>query len=141
MAVGGVGLPVCPRAAGAQRAAGEGGQLCNMQIQELLQSVVTQAGARNVYGDPVSAEGRTILPVAQIRYGFGGGSGRHAGDKQGEGGGGGGGLVAKPVGVVEITAAGSRFIPIGEKRKLAAAVGMGICLGLLIAKARSRCAS
>ena len=60
----------------------------------------------------------------------GGGSGRKAnGDQQGTGGG--GGLVAKPVGVVEITQSQTRFVPITPHWTLVAAVAFGVCLGIL----------
>lgn len=103
-----------------------------MEIQELLHSLVDRAGARTIYGEPITAEGKTVLPVARIRYGFGGGSGKDQSF------GGGGGFHGRPVGVVEITRETTRFIPIVENRKIALAVGIGICLGLLIARKRVR---
>jgi len=81
-----------------------------MDFQELFRSLVNQAGARTVYADPISGESRTVVPVARVRCGFGGGSGKRA-DKQ-EGGGGGGGFVARPVGFIEISTGGTRFVPI-----------------------------
>ena len=71
------------------------------RLEEVFKSIVDHAGTKTVFGEPVTLEGKTILPVAKVRYGFGGGSGRKGGEQHG--GGGGGGLVAKPVGVVEIT--------------------------------------
>src|ERR1022692_655051 len=101
------------------------------QFAEVFKSIIEHAGAKIVYGEPVSVDGKTVLPVATIRYGFGGSSG-------GKGnGGGGGGLVAKPLGVVEITQAQTRFIPIVSGRALLIAVNLGVCLGFL---AGSRCA-
>ncbi|HUE04688.1 MAG TPA: hypothetical protein VMR62_34370 [Bryobacteraceae bacterium] len=54
--------------------------------------------------EPVSVDGKRVLPVAHIRYGLGAvsgskGDGHHAG---------GAGLIAKPVGVVEVTQFQSR---------------------------------
>ena len=69
-----------------------------------------------VYGEPQVIEGKTIIPVAVASYGFGAGSG---GGPQGQGGGGGGGMRVKPVGVVEITAERTRFIPIVDVNRLA----------------------
>ena len=100
-------------------------------MQELLRSLIDQAGAKTVYADPVSAEGRTIVPVAKVRCGFGGGSGRREGE---DGGGGGGGFAAKPAGYIEISAAGTRFVPIVDPRDLLVAVGVGVCLGLFVGK-------
>ena len=104
-----------------------------MEIQELLRSVVNQAGTKTVYGDPIIAEGRAIVPVAKVRCGFGGGSGRKS--AEGEGGGGGGGFVARPVGVIEITGSETRFVPIVDPQSVAFAAGIGIVAGLLIGRA------
>ena len=102
------------------------------QFAEVFKSIIEHAGAKTVYGDPVSVGGKTVLPVAQIRYGFGGGSdGRDEGHQ-----GGGGGLVAKPLGVVEVTQSQTRFIPIFSSRTLLIALGLGICIVFLAGSRR-----
>lgn len=73
------------------------------QLEEVFKSIVDHAGAKAVYGEPIVLEGKTVLPVARVRYGFGGGSGGKGNHEQ-YGGGGGGGLLAQPLGVIEITA-------------------------------------
>lgn len=88
------------------------------------------AGTKIVFGDPVVVGSKTIVPVAKVRYGFGIGSGQ--GHREQHGGGGGGGLVAKPVGVVEITPSETRFVPFVSAWSIVAAVGFGVCLGLLV---------
>ena len=99
-------------------------------FEEVFRSIVEHAGARSVFGEPVSAGDRTVVPVAQIRYGFGGGSGgRDHGDQHG--GGGGGGLVAKPLGAIVISPSETKFIPISSNLELIAAVVLGVCLGFL----------
>jgi len=108
-----------------------------MDFQELFRSLVNQAGAKTVYADPISGEGRTIVPVARVRCGFGGGSEKKAG-KDGEGGGGGGGFVSKPVGFIEISAQGTRFVPIVDPWDMALAVGVGLGLGSMVAKLLTR---
>jgi uncharacterized spore protein YtfJ len=105
------------------------------QFAEVFKSIIEHAGAKIVYGEPVSVDGKTVLPVATIRCGFGGSSGGK-GNNWEHGGGGGGGLVAKPLGVVEITQSQTRFIPIVSGRALLFAVGLGVCLGLLAASRR-----
>lgn len=75
-----------------------------MDLQELFRSLVNQDGTKSVYADPISSEGRTV-PVAKVRCGFGGASGRKSGDK-GEGGG--GGFVAKRVGYIQVSNHGTR---------------------------------
>lgn len=101
------------------------------RLEEVFKSIVDHAGTKIIFGEPVTVEGKTILPVGRVRYGFGGGSGRKGNGEQ-HGGGGGGGLVAKPVGVVEITQSETRFIPISSNWSLIAAVALGVSLGLLI---------
>jgi uncharacterized spore protein YtfJ len=107
-----------------------------MQFAEVFKSIIEHAGAKIVYGEPVSVDGKTVLPVATIRCGFGGSSGGKGNNWQ-HGSSGGGGLVAKPVGVVEITPSQTRFIPIFSSRALVIAVGVGVCIGFL-AGSRSR---
>jgi uncharacterized spore protein YtfJ len=106
-----------------------------MNFEGLFQSIVNQVGAKSVFGEPISTNGKTIVPVAKVRYGFGGGSGRKSQDNE-EGFGGGGGFIGKPVGVIEITNEQTRFVPIPPNFPIAAAVAIGVCLGLLIAPKR-----
>jgi len=103
----------------------------DMNLEELFRSVVNQAGVKTVFGDPISANGKTIVPVAKVRCGFGGGSGRKEQDNE-EGFGGGGGFLGKPVGVIEITNEKTRFVPISSNWPIVAAVAIGVCLGMLI---------
>lgn len=88
--------------------------------EELLATISERlkatADVKVVYGEPQVIEGRTIIPVAVASYGFGAGSG---GGKQGTGGGGGGGVRVKPLGVLEITAERTRFIPVIDVNRLA----------------------
>lgn len=109
-----------------------------MDIQELIQSSVNQAGARAVYADPISAEGKTIVPVAKVRLGFGGGGGKQAGGDPREGGGGGGGFVAHPIGYIELSSTGTRYVPIIDFQSVALAVAAGLCLGILTGKLMGR---
>jgi len=106
-------------------------------FEEVFRSVIDHAGAKTVYGEPVSIHGKLILPVAKLRYGFGGGSGRNRNSDH-HGGGGGGGLVAKPVGVVEVTESDTRFIPVTSNWSLAGAIGLGAALGFLLARRIAR---
>jgi len=91
------------------------------QAQEILQSIAerfaTTASVKQVFGEPIERGGKTIIPVARVQYGFGGGYG--GGEQEGAEvnrplaggvGGGGGGAKAKPAGALEITDAGTRFI-------------------------------
>lgn len=117
-----------------------------MSLQQHFQSIMERlqgsASVKTVYGEPIVAEGKTVIPVARVAYCFGVGSGpakKDEGQTEGEKAGGmGGGVYAKPVGVVEITKEDTRFIPIDERRKLAGALLLGFLLGILIASGRSK---
>ena len=101
----------------------------------------TSASVKTVYGDAITAEGKTVIPVARVAYGFRAGfCPLHKGDggEQKEAGRGGGGIHIKPVGVLEITKEETKFIPIDEKGKLLGALLIGVLLGLWIGSRRSR---
>ena len=108
-------------------------------LQSLRDSVLSQASVKSIYGEPISAQGRTVIPVAKIMYGYGAGAGTGGvGDTsaRGEGGGGGGGVRAIPVGVIDISDQQTRFVPVNDRRKLAGAVLAGIGLGMWLARRR-----
>ena len=108
------------------------------EILELLgERIGFSADARRVYGEPVSVEGRTVIPVARVRFGFGAGASRSKSDDKGEGGGG-GGAVAAPVGALEITAKGARFIRFNLWEPVAIAAAAGFAAGLLIGRLNRR---
>ena len=99
-----------------------------MNLQQLIQvlgeRLHTSGGLNTVYGAPITAEGKTLIPVSRIALGFGAGRGfspnSGSGESQadiGNGMGGGGGMVARPVGVLEVTSARTRFIPCNETPK------------------------
>jgi len=117
-----------------------------VEIQKYIESIPvslsTTANVKTIFGEPVEAHGRTIIPVARIQYGFGGGSGGGSmgaesdGHRHGEGGGGGGGVLCLPMGVIEISATETRFLPIRRfhPRRLAGAVLAGFVLGWLFSR-------
>jgi hypothetical protein len=90
--------------------------------EQLAESVGATARASAVFGEPVEAQGVTVIPVARARWGFGGGSGGREGE---EGAGGGGGTSVSPVGYIELRAGEARYRGIHDRAKLAAA--MAIC--------------
>ena len=111
-----------------------------MDIQQLLhglaERVSASASVKNVYGEPVTAAGRTIIPAVRVRYGFGGGAGRSGKGEEVHGGGGGGGGRASlyPCGAIEIGPAGTRYISFEDERRIGAAVALGFALGIAVAK-------
>jgi uncharacterized spore protein YtfJ len=113
-----------------------------MSVKETLEALAERlqtTSVRTVFGEPISAEGRTIIPVARVAYGFGGGGGSgkrptQSLDASGEGAGGGGGVRAVPAGVVEITAGQTRFVRFDDWRPLAAAAAIGFGLGVVLSR-------
>ena len=104
-------------------------------LQSLKESILSQANVKAIYGEPIAAHGKTVIPVAKIMYGYGAGAGTGGvGDTsaRGEGGGGGGGVRAVPVGVMEVSDQQTRFVPITDRKRLAGAVLAGIGLGMLL---------
>jgi len=100
-------------------------------VERIAERVGGKASVRAVFGDPIERDGITVVPVARVRWGFGGGAGRGpiavgpgAGEDaagsttfdeglSGAGTGGGGGVTADPVGYLEIGPDGAVFKPIG----------------------------
>ena len=109
-------------------------------LQSLRDSVLTQASVKTIYGEPIAAQGKTIIPVARISYGYGAGAGTGGMGEtsaRGEGGGGGGGVHAVPVGVVELSDQQTRFVPISDRKKLTGALLLGVGMGMWL-KCRRR---
>jgi uncharacterized spore protein YtfJ len=107
--------------------------------KEMLESLVDRfavtAQVQNVFGDPIESHGKTIIPVARVSYrlGAGGGGGAESESQTANGGGGGGGVVnATPIGVVEITEAGARFVRFFDPQMATGLIAGGIMIGLLL---------
>lgn len=113
-------------------------------FQTLKDNLINKATVSSVYGEPITAGNKTVIPVARIAYGFGGGMGNSKalrGEAQGpqfggEGGGGGGGVVAVPVGVVEVTPEATRFIRFGGGRRLLGVAVAGLLVGMVLRRFR-----
>jgi uncharacterized spore protein YtfJ len=78
------------------------------------------AGWKAVFGDVIHVDGRRIIPVASVQYGFGmgGGQGTPERGRTSGGGGGGGGMRVEPVAFVEISDGKIRVEPIVNVTKL-----------------------
>ncbi len=97
-----------------------------------------------MFGDPITADGVTIIPVARVAGGAGGGGGEGTGpdDEGGRGFGTGFGLGARPVGVYEIRDGALKWKPTIDVDRLAhgAQVLAGIisvCVSLVILRRRT----
>ncbi|MFT4932079.1 MAG: putative spore protein YtfJ [Natronomonas sp.] len=113
----------------------------------IIEAVRDHAGVETAFGEPIEREGRTVVPVARVAYGFGGGFGE--GDQVtdedegtvesgGSGGGGGGGAVTRPLGVIEVTDHETRFVPLGDRRRSLAAAGIAFVVGVLLGRSLTR---
>lgn len=68
-----------------------------------LSKIVDSAAVGTVFGEPITQDGVTVIPVARVMRGVGGGSGVGTDTgAQGEGAGGGLATMARPVGVFTI---------------------------------------
>ena len=103
-------------------------------IERLIEAVGGRAGAQAVFAPPIERGGVTVIPVARVRWGAGGGRGWSP--DQGEGSGGGGGAMADPVGYLEVAEQGAVFRSIERPLAnplllLAGAVGIAIVIRAL----------
>lgn len=110
-------------------------------FQAISEKLEKSAHVKAVFGDPVEAHGKTVIPVAKISYGFGGGSGSNIAkndsskSENNSGGGGGGGIRTQAVGVVEISSEGTRFVALQPNWKsLLGGALIGLFLGLRLAR-------
>jgi uncharacterized spore protein YtfJ len=108
-------------------------------LQSLHENLGTRAQVKSVFGEPITAGEKTIIPVARMAYGFGAGSGSggvETSSARGEGGGGGGGVRVYPLGVFEVSSKETRFVAVGDRKKLLGTLLLGAGLGLLFARRR-----
>ena len=116
--------------------AGEKGRDRAVKVSKMLSSLGDHlrvgASVRNVYGEPVVAVERTVIPIRprglwlrQVVERVG--APETAADRPGSGGG--AGMSARPVGALEITEAGTRFIPFIDPIRLGMALMIGLCIG------------
>jgi uncharacterized spore protein YtfJ len=121
-------------AADEARAAAMGGPADGL-LERLAERLGARASVQAVFGEPITKGDLTVVPVARVRWGFGGGGGSADGAASGpaSGSGGGGGVAADPVGYLEIGPDGATFRPIREPYPspgfvLVAAIGLAIIL-------------
>ena len=94
--------------AGREEAGGVTAATDHETVRRVIEGVRDTFTARTVYGEPIEAHGVTVIPVAATYFGFGAGG---RGGRGGGSGGGGGGTV-RPIGFIEVTASGARWVPI-----------------------------
>ena len=104
-------------------------------VERLAELVGAKANVNAVFGEPIQKGDLTVVPVARVRWGVGGGSGKSDASPDGpsSGSGGGGGAVADPVGYLEIVDGEATFRAIRAPYPspafvLAAALGAAILI-------------
>lgn len=103
-------------------------------VQRLGESIQVHANAKQVYGEPVERDGTTIIPVARVQWGFGGGGIGHG---PAERGGGGGGALATPTGFIELKDGVAEFRQIYDPNaalRIAGIAAAAFLAGLILAK-------
>ena len=98
---------------------------------------------RAAFGEPQEVEGRTLIPVAKVAYGFGFGFGstepsevKDEAVPGGEGGGAGGGAMSKPVGAIVVTPEEVYFEPAPDRGKVVLA-GIGVAALFIVQFAKT----
>jgi len=103
-------------------------------VERIADIIHVNANAKQVFGEPVERDGTTIIPVARVQWGFGGGGlGRGAVER----GGGGGGVRATAIGYIELRDGKSEFRAIhdsGGIAALAAVAAAGLLAGLIASR-------
>ncbi len=106
-----------------------------MDVARMLEVARDQMTVGRVFGDPIEKDGVTLVPVAMVMGGVGGGEGSSEQNDQGEGGG--YGIVARPLGVYVIGVDGVRFKPVINADRLLSSAAV-LAAGVLVARALGR---
>ncbi len=101
-------------------------------VERVAEKMGMHASAKAVYAEPVERDGVTIIPVAKVRWGFGGGSGRKSGER---GKGGGGGMQATPLGYIEMKDGETEFKSIHDPISLVPIIAVGGFAGWVLLRA------
>lgn len=73
-------------------------------FKNIASELKTFATTESIVGEPITLEGKIIIPVIKLKMGFGGGGGEDTGERKhgGTGGGGGGGVSVEPAAFITI---------------------------------------
>lgn len=90
-------------------------------LDRLGERLGSQATVKAVFGEPVERGDVTVMPVARVRWGYGGGAGSGPmgdattnGHEAASGSGGGGGVMADPMGYLEVRSTGATYVPLAS---------------------------
>lgn len=89
-------------------------------LDRLGERIGGQANVKAVFGDAMDRGDVTVVPVARVRWGYGGGSGSGPTTSEGTNGqnvvasgtGAGGGVMADPMGYLEVRPTGATYVPL-----------------------------
>src|SRR5437870_13810053 len=109
-------------------------------LTRLAETIGSKANASSVFGEPITNNGVTVVPVARARWGCGGGGGQDTNESAGQsrGFGGGGGMIVKPVGYLVVRGEDVEYREIDRTRDLLAALAAGIAIGAIWRRRRAR---
>ncbi len=92
-----------------------------MKVEEILkvvtEEIASMISTKTVIGEHITIEGRTIIPVTKVCFGFGSGGGEGKGKigEEGFGGGGGGGGAIQPVAFIVVSREDVKVYSLEEK--------------------------
>ena len=85
-------------------------------VKTTLEEIEKVLTTRTIVGEPITIEGRTLIPLISVGFGFGAGGASGKGEAkqkgEGEGGGTGGGAWVRPIAVIIIDENGVRIEPV-----------------------------
>jgi uncharacterized spore protein YtfJ len=102
-------------------------------MEKMAEKFGAQARSATVYSEPIKSDGVTVVPVAKVRWGFGGGGGSKEGKEHGSGGG--GGMRVTPVGYIELKDGHSEFKPIRDAASFVPIILAGGAAGFFLLRA------
>ncbi|MBW0116288.1 spore germination protein GerW family protein [Pseudonocardia abyssalis] len=117
-----------------------------MDTTALVERVESALRVNRVFGEPVTVDGVTVIPVSHVGGGAGGGEGREVradgetapARPSGEGSGGGLGWTGHPCGVVVLRDGEARWLPALDVNRLVSAVAVVLVAGALAVRAFAR---
>jgi hypothetical protein len=107
-------------------------------LETMAERVGGKASVTAVFGEPIERGELTVIPVASVRWGFGGGGGMSSGEEQASGSGGGGGAAADPSGYIEIRGGEAAFRRVGPAYPSPALIFAGGLAAAFVIRALAR---
>lgn len=93
------------------------------EIDEVLEEGTDAMKVKRVFGEPITQNGITLIPVAKVRGGFGGGSGEGP-DAKGKGWGAAFGVSSRALGTYVIKGESVRFVPAIDVNQMFTVIGV-----------------